>query len=85
MTMHRHATNLRVPFERVDLGFLAALPDYRIGAPIPGNADTSLSSEQLREHGYVGLYITPMSLNDPLVKKLTGGWTEKTLGEAWRP
>lgn len=79
---YRHATNLRVPFERVDLGLLAALRDYRIGPPVEGKQKTALSLSDLKARGIVGLYLTEDAFRDPLFRKLTG-WSDprKILGQ----
>jgi hypothetical protein len=80
----RHATNLRIPFEPVDLELLAVLPDYRIGAPVAATCETALSDAELRELGIVGLYTTAEALSSPFVAKRTG-WErpEKVLGRVW--
>jgi hypothetical protein len=56
-TEYRHITNLRVPFDRSDLQFLASIEDYRIGAPVSAGHKTAYSDEQLREAGIIGLYV----------------------------
>jgi len=77
----RHATNLRVPLDRSDLGLLAVLPDYRLGAPMPATHEGALTLDDLRARGFVGLYVTAEALADPLVRRMTG-WleAEKMLG-----
>ena len=55
---YRHCTNLKVPLDPTDLGFLAALPDYRLGPPQKGKAKTAWEADELKAKGYVGLYTT---------------------------
>lgn len=88
MTTYRHATNLRTPFDPVDLNLLSLLEDYRIGLPqeAKGKDTKPVPQAELRKRGIVGLYTTRAALMHDGVMKLTG-WTEpdKELGEVWRP
>lgn len=89
MTLYRHVTNLRIPFDPVDMEFLSVLPDYRIGEPIAPpprkEQDEPYTEADLMLGGAVGVYTTKAALQHPLAKKKTGGWSEKTLGRPWRP
>lgn len=89
MPIYRHITNLSVPLIGVDLEFLAALDDYRIGQPLappeqPGRPP--LFDKDLKLAGMIGLYTTRSALMSDVIQKKTG-WSEpdKELGAIWRP
>lgn len=78
--IYRHATNLRAPFEPVDLNLLIALTDYRIGPPVPAAHGTAYPLTKLKEEGFVGLYLSEIELatNKEVIKRT--GWTNRVLG-----
>lgn len=77
---HRHATNLRTPFDVNDQIMFLICNDYRLGPPVAGTHSTALTLEQLVAQGYVGFYLTIEELmsNDALRRRT--GWTENVLG-----
>lgn len=83
----RHVTNLPCPLTAADMGFLAVLSDYRVGAPVaadPKKVPTAKTVEQLRSAGIVGLYIRPDEMLRPEVQKRTGWAPSKSLfGPKW--
>lgn len=84
--VYRHVTNLRVPFEFVDLGLLALLSDYKIGAPQPARHGTATPAPKLQQAGVVGLYATIEEMSRECVVRRTG-WKRpsRIMGQAWRP
>ena len=87
--IYRHATNLRTPFDRVDLEFLSLLSDYRIGDPVPARAreggdGTPLTLQELNAQGIVGLYTTDEALSVPEIKRKTGWGAVALLGPEWK-
>lgn len=85
---YRWVTNLRVPFDGLDLALLAELADYRIGAVVPADpakVATARPGDALTTDGFVGLYTTPDAMKQPLVKRRTG-WSSRTLSTVpWQP
>lgn len=78
--IYRHATNLRAPFEPIDLNLLIALTDYRIGPPVPALHGTAYPLARLKAEGFVGLYLSEIELatNKEVIKRT--GWTSRVLG-----
>lgn len=88
---YRHCTNLRTPYDKVDQGFLDALEDFKVGAPVPadpveGAGWVPLTPDELKAAGIVGIYTTAERLGDPKVKARTG-WQNpgRLLGPEWKP
>lgn len=85
MSEFHHATNIRVPFDRHDLGLLSVLLDYRLGVPIPPPIETAYTMEQLKSQGFIGLYIAEDAYDDPFFVKFTGWGKPEKLGAEWMP
>lgn len=71
----RFLTNVKVPLDIVDMNFLAALGEYRLGPPVatsPLRVRTAQPVEVLLERGFVGIYCTTRWLLNPMVQRQCG-------------